>query len=103
MPDEEQGLAAYKKQKGILRREGAPKNGTWVILWKEKKNGNLIITAVSSKSLHKHLHKINNAAHNIKTIESYYVMYGNDVVDRCVGHDTRTNTVVNLSVYVLNA
>lgn len=37
MPDEEQGLAAYKKQKGILRREGAPKNGTWVILWKEKK------------------------------------------------------------------
>ena len=67
-----------------------------------EKNGNLIITAVSSKSLHKH-HKINNAAHNIKTIESYYVMYGNDVVDRCVGHDTRTNTVVNLSVYVLNA
>lgn len=37
MPDEEKGLAAYKKQKGILRREGAPKNGTWVILWKEKK------------------------------------------------------------------
>ena len=63
-----------------------------------EKNGNLIITTVSSKSLHKHLHKINNAAHNIKTIESYNVMYGNDVVDRCVGHDTRTNTVVNLSV-----
>ena len=28
---------AIMKQKGILRREGAPKNGTWVILWKEKK------------------------------------------------------------------
>ena len=28
---------AEMKQKGILRREGAPKNGTWVILWKEKK------------------------------------------------------------------
>ena len=28
---------AIMKRKGILRREGAPKNGTWVILWKEKK------------------------------------------------------------------
>ena len=28
---------AVMKEKGILRREGAPKNGTWVILWKEDK------------------------------------------------------------------
>ena len=28
---------AEMKEKGILRREGADKNGTWVILWKEVK------------------------------------------------------------------
>ena len=28
---------AEMKDKGILRREGAPKNGIWVILWKDDK------------------------------------------------------------------